>query len=133
MELRKDTDKSRALRTRSTDAELALWKRLRDRRLEGFKFRRQYAISGFVVDFACLENKLVVELDGGQHAEQSGDDEHRSTILAKSGFRVVRFWNDDVLLRIDAVLEEILRQLSALPQSDTPPSPQPSPASGRGG
>jgi len=127
MELRRDTDRSRSLRAGSTDAERALWAHLKARNLAGCKFRRQYAISGFVVDFVCLERRLVVELDGGQHVEQSAYDERRSAILSKSAFRVIRFWNDDVLLRMESVLEEILRQLQ------TPPSPQPSPASGRGG
>jgi very-short-patch-repair endonuclease len=92
-----------------------------------FKFRRQVPISGYVADFVCLERRLIVEVDGGQHAERVEQDALRSIVLAKSGFRVLRFWNTDVLLKLDDVLAEILRQLQA------PPSPQPSPASGRGG
>ena len=83
MELRRDTDRSRSLRAGSTDAERALWAHLKARNLAGCKFRRQYAISGFVVDFVCLERRLVVELDGGQHVEQSAYDERRSAILSK--------------------------------------------------
>ena len=113
MELRRDTDKSRRLRLSATDAERALWTRLRRRHLGDFKFRRQFPVSGYIVDFVCLEAKLVVELDGGQHAGQSKYDRQRTAVLEKSGFRVVRFWNDDVLLRTDAVLEEILRQLTS--------------------
>jgi very-short-patch-repair endonuclease len=127
MELRKGIKTARTLRLDSTDAERVLWTHLRARRLGGYKFRRQFALSGYVVDFVCLESDLVIELDGGQHAEQSEHDTHRTHVLEKSGLRVIRFWNDDVLLRIESVLEEILRHLQA------PPSPQPSPASGRGG
>ena len=127
MELRRSTDKARNLRSASTDAERALWTRLRGRRLGDFKFRRQYPVSGFIVDFACLESHVVVELDGSQHFETSDYDTRRTTVLQKSGFRVIRFWDNDVLKELERVLEEILRQLQA------PPSPQPSPASGRGG
>jgi very-short-patch-repair endonuclease len=95
--------------------------------LSGFKFRRQVPVNGYIVDFVCIEVGLVVEVDGGQHADQIASDSQRSAVLAKSGFRVLRFWNNDVLQRLDDVLAEILRHLQA------PPSPQPSPASGRGG
>jgi very-short-patch-repair endonuclease len=127
MELRKGIGKARRLRLSATDAERTPWTHLRSRRLGQFKFRRQLPVAGFVVDFACLETRLIVELDGGQHADRSDYDERRTAILGKSGFRVLRFWNDDVLTKLEAVLEEILRQ------SEAPPSPQPSPASGRGG
>ena len=127
MELRRDIRKARDLRVASTDVERLLWTYLRGRRLRNFKFRRQQPIAGYIVDFVCVETRLVIELDGGQHSEHSAYDDHRSAILEKSGFRVLRFWNDEVLKNIEGVLEEILRQLEA------PPSPQPSPASGRGG
>ena len=127
MELRRGTTNARTLRSASTDAELALWRYLRARRMSDLKFRRQFPISGYVVDFVCLEKKLVVELDGGQHEENQVGDERRTAVLARSGFRVLRFWNDEVLKNIDAVLAEILRVAEA------PPPPQPSPASGRGG
>ena len=128
MESRKGTKIARQLRSASTDAEHALWEQLRARRLRGFKFRRQFPISGYVADFVCLEVKLIVELDGGQHADRQPQDAHRTEVLAKSGFRVLRFWDNDVLNEREAVLEEILRAVEA-----PPPSPQPSPASGRGG
>jgi very-short-patch-repair endonuclease len=127
MKLRKGTKTARQLRSASTDAELALWERLRSRRLGQLKFRRQFPISGYAVDFVCLEARIVVEVDGGQHAERQLEDAHRTAVLAKSGFRVLRFWDNDVLKELDAVLLEILRAV------DAPPSPQPSPASGRGG
>ena len=119
MELRRGTDRARALRLSSTDAERALWQRLRGRHLNGCKFRRQFPVAGFVVDFVCLERSVVIELDGSQHFEQSAHDEGRTAVLAKCGFRVLRFWNNDVLANLDGVLEEILRQIAG------PPSPQP--------
>jgi very-short-patch-repair endonuclease len=119
MQPRKGTARARTLRTASTDAEHGLWTHLRARRLCDHKFRRQFPISGFVVDFVCLEAQLIVELDGGQHADAGERDARRTAVLERSGFRVLRFWNDDVLQRLDDVLEEILRQRAA------PPSPQP--------
>jgi len=127
MELRRGITRARALRLASTDAERVLWKHLRGRRLGNFKFRRQQPIAGYVVDFVCVDTRLIIELDGGQHSEQTSEDARRTVVLEKSGFRVLRFWNDQVLPDCEAVLAEILRQL------ETPPSPQPSPASGRGG
>ena len=127
MELRRGITNARNLRVASTDVERVLWTHLRGRRLGNFKFRRQQPICGYIVDFACVETRLVIELDGGQHSEQVTQDAHRTAMLAKNGFRVMRFWNDEVLKNLEGVLEEILRQLEA------PPSPQPSPASGRGG
>jgi very-short-patch-repair endonuclease len=127
MESRRGIGKARHLRRSATDAERMLWTHLRSRRLGQLKFRRQLPIAGFVVDFVCLETRLIVELDGGQHAERSDFDERRTAVLGKSGFRVLRFWNGDVLTKLETVLEEILKQ------SEPPPSPQPSPASGRGG
>ena len=104
-----------------------MWDRLRSRRLRQLKFRRQLPISGYIVDFVCLEEKVIVEVDGGQHNDRQVQDARRTAVLEKSGFRVLRFWNNEVLEKLDSVLEEILRAVEA------PPSPQPSPASGRGG
>ena len=103
--------KARALRNDTTDAERELWRHLRGRQLIGFKFRRQHAIAGFITDFACPEGKLVIELDGGQHADHVAYDAERTREIEANGYRVLRFWNDDVLLRTDAVLDEILRCL----------------------
>jgi very-short-patch-repair endonuclease len=111
------------LRKSSTDAELRLWLQLKNRNLGGFKFRRQHPIPPYIVDFVCLEQKLIVELDGGQHAEQAASDAKRSAFLEPQGFRIIRFWNDVALKQTDVVLEEILRQLHA-------PYPSPLPASG---
>jgi adenine-specific DNA-methyltransferase len=121
MELRKGTRRARQLRLSATDAECRLWTHLRSRRLRQLKFRRQLPIAGYIVDFVCLETRLVVELDGGQHAEQSTHDEHRTAILEKNGFRVLRFWNDDVLTKLDAVLEEILGSRKRHPHPNTLP------------
>lgn len=93
---------ARRLRCDATDAERRLWLRLRDRGL-GAKFRRQQVLGRFVVDFACLDRRLVVELDGGQHAE-SAADRARDAWLATQGFRVLRFWNPEVMANIDGVL-----------------------------
>jgi very-short-patch-repair endonuclease len=105
-------ERSRALRRNSTDAERRLWSALRDRRLQGYRFRRQYPIGAFIVDFACTLHRLVVEVDGGQHA-QSAADSRRTAWLAGEGWRVLRFWNNDVLANTEGVVQVILRELSA--------------------
>ncbi|MBN8886960.1 MAG: DUF559 domain-containing protein [Rudaea sp.] len=122
MELRRDIDKARGLRERSTDCERELWRHLRHRRLDGYKFRRQFPIVGYVVDFVCLEKKLIVELDGSQHAEQKVYDGRRTEILKKNGYRVTRFWNNALLERRDDVPGRILE---CLEEVVAPPSPQP--------
>ena len=101
--------KARALRNSPTDAERRLWFHLRKRSLRGFKFRRQFPIAGFIADFACIEAQLVVELDGGQHADAVAYDAMRTRKLQANGYRVLRFWNNDVLARTPAVMEVILR------------------------
>ena len=98
---------ARALRKHFTDAEKVLWDRLRNRQLEGRKFRRQQVIGNYIVDFLCLEPKLVIELDGGQHAERMEQDAQRTLYLQRLGYCVLRFWNHDVLRDPDAVLEAI--------------------------
>ncbi len=105
-------ERARALRNNPTEAERALWKHLRLRQLEGQKFRRQQPLDPYIVDFACLEKKLIVELDGGQHAEQVASDAERTAWLEAQGFRVLRFWNHDVMKDIEAVKEVIRRALS---------------------
>ena len=99
---------ARNLRRTQTDAEKKLWSKLRDRQLSGIKFRRQHAIGKYIADFCCVESKLVIELDGSQHAQQSLADELRSHYLRQSGFCVLRFWDNDVLTKIDAVIEQIV-------------------------
>ncbi|MBZ9861450.1 endonuclease domain-containing protein [Mesorhizobium sp. CA12] len=98
---------ARSMRRESTDAEDRLWQELRGRRLDNIKFRRQVPIGRFVADFLCAEAKLVVEIGGSQHAE-SRHDQERDAELKFRGFRVLRFWNDDVLKDLDAVCDTII-------------------------
>ncbi len=91
-----------------TEAEQAIWKRLRGRRFVNLKFRRQFPIGPYIADFCCFERKLVVELDGGQHVEQQAYDVQRDEFIEARGFRVIRFWNDVVLRETDSVIEQIL-------------------------
>ena len=102
------TSKARNLRKRPTDAENALWNLLRNRQLTGYKFRRQVPVGKCIVDFLCFERKLVVELDGGQHQEQTEYDAERTRVLESRGYRVLRFWNNQAPEEKDAVLEAIL-------------------------
>jgi very-short-patch-repair endonuclease len=105
-------DHVRELRKNSTDAEKHLWHFLRAKRLKGYKFRRQHLLHPFVVDFVCLAKKLIVELDGGQHANQGHYDEKRTSILQSQGYTVLRFWNDDVFKDTEIILEKILYNLN---------------------
>ena len=105
--MNKHTGLARNLRTQSTEAEKLLWKYLRSKQLEGFKFRRQQPIGNYIVDFVCFEKRLIIELDGGHHALDKGKDVERDTWLSAEGFKVLRFWNTDVLMNIDGVLETI--------------------------
>jgi very-short-patch-repair endonuclease len=107
---RRKVNVERRLRGQQTDAERKLWFALRDRRLAGFKFVRQEAIGPFVVDFVFRERNLVIEVDGGQHAENPADV-RRDAYLAAEGYRVIRFWNNDVLANREGVLLTILDAL----------------------
>ena len=120
------TQYARSLRIDQTDVEKRLWRELRNRQLDGFKFRRQHGIGPYIVDFICIEAGLVVELDGGQHADQVSYDARRSVLIEAAGYRVVRFWNSDVLENIEGVVERIHELLAG------GPSPQPSPQRGEG-
>ncbi|MBM4285441.1 MAG: endonuclease domain-containing protein [Deltaproteobacteria bacterium] len=111
-----------------TDAERRLWYHLRNRRLGGCKFRRQYPVGPYIVDFICLEKNLVIEVDGGQHAENEAQDTERSAYLNKMGYRVVRFWNNEVLQETEAVLQAIFDLIANAKKNS--PSPRPSPPSG---
>ena len=118
---------ARTLRKNLTDAERHLWFHLRGHRLGGFRFRRQHPVGPYIADFACLQPRVVVELDGGQHMDSSRDA-RRDAFLRRQGYVVLRFWNNEVLGRTDGVLTVILEALLA-----GGPPPQPSPASGGGG
>tara|TARA_B100000678_G_C18044821_1_gene436176 strand:+ start:269 stop:625 length:357 start_codon:yes stop_codon:yes gene_type:complete len=106
----KQVTRARALRRSSTDAEALLWSHLRNRRFHDLKFRRQVPLGRFIVDFYCHELRLVIELDGGQHSEEA--DRERTAWLQSEGFRVVRFWNHEVLENADGVLMELGRRIS---------------------
>ncbi len=97
------------MRNAPTDAEAALWDILRGRKLEGLRFRRQHPIGGYIVDFICLDEKLIIETDGSQHADNP-EDGRRDRRLAELGYTVLRFWNDDVLTNPDGVALEILHR-----------------------
>jgi very-short-patch-repair endonuclease len=103
--------KARRLRSDMTEAEQALWLQLRDRRLAGFKFRRQFPVGPFFADFVCWQAMLIVELDGGQHSGQVAYDQQRTSFLERQGFTVIRFWNDEVLLNWQGVRQVILWNL----------------------
>ncbi|WP_282269393.1 DUF559 domain-containing protein [Stenotrophomonas sp. PS02298] len=115
--------RARALRNTPTDAEDRLWQQLRRRQLAGFRFRRQMPLAGYIADFVCLDVQLIVELDGGQHLEQLAYDQRRTEVLQGLGFRVLRYWNDEVLQRMPAVLEDILRVLARGEEHPSQPSP----------
>jgi very-short-patch-repair endonuclease len=114
----------RRLRRNMTDAERKLWSFLRGRQMEGLKFRRQHPYEDYILDFVCLEKKIVVEVDGGQHQERIIEDGVRTKMLEKAGFCVLRFWNHEVLQKAEAVAEQILQAASL---KENPSSPQPSP------
>ena len=124
-------DQKRAGRARSlwralTPAELTLWTRIRGRRLGGFKFARQEPIDRYYVDFVCRQRRLIIELDGGQHAE-SPEDKHRDRTLCSLGYRVIRIWNNEVIENLDGVLQRLLSELEKPPLTPTL-----SPQAGRG-
>ena len=105
------TSRSRRLRKQSTDAERKLWRHLRNRNFKEFKFRRQQPLGSYIVDFVCFEKRLIVEVDGGQHSEQVKYDSERDKWLESQGFRVLRFWNNQLLGQTEAVSEVILEAL----------------------
>ena len=122
--IRRINPHAKHLRKEMTDAERAVWNAVRGRRLEGFKFKSQWSLGPFVVDFCCWERRLVVEIDGGQHNEEV--DRQRTEWLEEKGYRVIRFWNNDVLTNLEGVLQAILLALT----SD--PHPGPLPRAGEG-
>ncbi len=113
----------RQLRNAPTDAEYRLWQHLRSRQLEGCKFRRQHPFIDYILDFVCLEKAVVIELDGGQHANAGNYDSLRTAALEKAGFVVLRFWNNDVIQNMDGVLQVIQTTLCdrATPSPPNPP------------
>jgi very-short-patch-repair endonuclease len=106
-DLKPRTARARGLRQSSTDAESALWALVRNRKIAGCKFRRQVPIDRFFADFACLERRLVIELDGGQHAEQTSYDAARTEALETAGWTVLRFWNSQLFEHPEGVVRTI--------------------------
>ena len=117
---RTPTLRSRELRRNPTDAEKHLWLKLRNRQLGGVRFNSQVPIGPFICDFVARTPKLIIELDGGQHAVRTGEDERRTRFLASRGYRTLRFWNNEVLNNMDGVLLVIVEALK------NRPSPNPS-------
>jgi very-short-patch-repair endonuclease len=117
---RSSLPKARRLRAKMTDAELRLWTGLRGKQIGGHRFRRQAPMGQYIVDFACLTARLVVEVDGSQHLHGSRREEHRTASLQSRGFRVLRFLDNDVLERTDSVLEAIRVALLEAPTPTLP-------------
>lgn len=105
-------ERARELRKKATEAEIELWQLLRNKNFHGFKFRRQHSIGIYIVDFICITKNLIIELDGSIHFDQKNYDENRSQYLKSLGYKVIRFWNNEVLKNPEAVLEEIYRYLN---------------------
>ena len=120
-------ERARQLRTNSTDAERKLWRFLRTLKTQGFHFRRQVPIDRFIVDFACYSSRLIIEVDGGQHNIATGQraDADRDDHLRGQSFRILRFWNHEVLRNPEGVAEVILDALNCVT-----PTPSPSPQGG---
>jgi very-short-patch-repair endonuclease len=112
--------RARELRKNSTDAERLLWQHLRLRQINGDRFRRQRPVGRYILDFVCLEKRVAVEIDGGQHSEAVSYDRQRDEWLRKQGFVVLRFWNDEVLTQIEGVKEVIWKALKETPPWSSP-------------
>ncbi|NMC73416.1 MAG: endonuclease domain-containing protein [Geobacteraceae bacterium] len=121
-------DRARDLRNNATDAERLLWRHLRNSQIEGVKFRRQQPIEDYIVDFVSFSPKLIVELDGSQHADSNCYDERRDACLRRNGFVVLRFWNNEIIENIEGVVEVIRKRCLEVAS----PTPQPPPARGGG-
>ena len=111
----------KSLRKRSTDAESLLWKHLRAKRLKGLKFRRQEPIGKYIADFVCYEKQIIIEVDGGQHSIDKDRDNERDIWFKGEGFKVLRFWNNEVLTDTEAVLTAIMMSCLESPSPSSPP------------
>jgi ATP-dependent helicase HrpA/adenine-specific DNA-methyltransferase len=116
---------ARRLRRNTTDVERKLWSRLRDGQLDGYKFHRQHPLGPYILDFFCESERLAVEIDGGQHADDKARDDLRTAWLVARGCRVIRFWNHDVLENIEGVLERLRLEFPAAPHPRTARAPSP--------
>lgn len=112
-------DRAQELRNNSTEAERRLWQHLRNRQVEGVKFRRQQPIEGYIVDFVSFNQRIIIELDGGQHAEALPQDRQRDACLTMNGFTVLRFWNNDIFMNLEGVLE-VIKQCCVAGTSHSP-------------
>jgi len=120
--LKTNIQRARELRNTPTEVERFLWRHLRLRQIDGYKFRRQRPIGKYIVDFVCLEKFLVIEVDGGQHDGENFYDTERDSWLRSQGFTVLRFWNHEVLSGTEEVLAVIQKALSTPPPSSSPAS-----------
>jgi very-short-patch-repair endonuclease len=116
------TANARSLRSNMTDVERILWRAIRGRQLHGYHFQRQHPIGPYIADFACLEKKCVIELDGGQHQNQAVYDENRTIFLQGQGWQVFRFWNNDVLNQLEGVVSTVVATLALYPHPNLPPA-----------
>lgn len=116
-----DNKLQRVLRKNMTEAEQLLWRHLRRGQMGGSKFRRQHPFGDYILDFVCLESRLVIEVDGGHHAERHEQDNFRTVTLEAAGFRVLRFWNHEILGGLAAVKEVIWQALQLHPHPRLPP------------
>ena len=119
-------DNAKRLRSNMTDVEQKLWRELRAKRFADYKFRRQVPMRKYIADFVCFQPKVIIELDGGQHAEQVAYDKKRDEFFIEQGFAMLRFWNNEVVENWEGVLTMILNTLKR------PPLPNPSPTGGEG-
>jgi very-short-patch-repair endonuclease len=122
-------DRARRLRSNPTNAELRLWQNIRKKQLSGYRFRRQVPLGPYVADFVCIERSLVVEVDGGQHSWREAQDLRRTAWLEAHGWRVVRFWNNEVMENLIGVLERLMIELGDRGER---PHPNPPPQAGEG-
>ena len=113
---------ARNLRKRLTDTERFLWSQLRTRQIEGYKFRRQTPIGKYIVDFVCHEQRVIVEVDGGQHSENAEKDKIRDKWLGEQGYKILRFWNNEISTNMDGVLEVIRDNCKSHPPFNPLPS-----------
>ena len=115
-------DRARALRQNMTDAERSIWRILRSAQMDGHRFRRQVPFGQYIADFVCHNARLIIEIDGGQHERSSPDEAKRTRFLEDQGYRILRFWNNEVLSNLEGVCAIIARELRHHPHPNPPPS-----------